>query len=238
MDFLNPFRLNSRARLPLAPRSRCGGRPSTRRGAAAASSGDLPAMATSTARRHPRKVAQPGPPPHLGDASISGNEQFVHLPMHASVWQRWQRPSFSPRVTPAAERQSLSQGVNEKNCGSRCPEVLAETSALEGRVIRVRGRLGVGQISSTLKGCGQEAGQRRCCNSAGGEVIVSDGAEAIRIDGLYCRGDDSRSCCNAPAYGQEVVISGTLLRDTTDYNASDESGWHLANANVCNIDAR
>lgn len=120
----------------------------------------------------------------------------------------------------------------------RPSEVLAATSALEGRVIRVRGRLGVGQISFTLKGCGQESGQRRCCNGAGGEVIVSDRAEAIRIDGLYCRGDDSRSCCNAPAYGQEVVISGTLLGDTTNYNASDESGWHLANANVCNVDSR
>lgn len=120
----------------------------------------------------------------------------------------------------------------------RPSEVLAAASALEGRVIRVRGRLGVGPMFSSSKGCGQEAGRVRCCNRAGGEVIVSDGARVIRIDGLYCHGDDSRSCCNVPAYGQEVVTSGTLLGDTTNYNASDENRWHLANAHVCNVDAR
>jgi hypothetical protein len=119
----------------------------------------------------------------------------------------------------------------------RPSEVLAATSALEGRVIRVRGRLRVGPIFSTRKGCGQEAGRVRCCNRAGGEVIVSDGARTIRIDGLYCHGDDSRSCCNVPAYGQEVVTSGTLLGDT-NYNATDENRWHLTNAQVCNVDAR
>jgi hypothetical protein len=45
------------------------------------------------------------------------------------------------------------------------------------------------------------------------------------IDGASCKGDDSRLCCDLPAYGQFVIVVGRLKRTG--------GWWSLADATIC-----
>lgn len=54
----------------------------------------------------------------------------------------------------------------------------------------------------------------------------------LSVVGLHCAGDESRACCNAPAYGQTVVVTGRLEREHDSWG--NGSGlWQLASASVC-----
>jgi hypothetical protein len=98
--------------------------------------------------------------------------------------------------------------------------------------VRVRGPLHVGSIGSTLMGCRTKTGAPGCCNRAGGEVFIGGDPRPLAVNGLYCVGDDSQVCCNAPAYGQTVVATGRL---TAIANAiPPEPQWMLTSAILCN----
>lgn len=108
-------------------------------------------------------------------------------------------------------------------------EVLSSASKSTGRRISVRGRLGVGLVSGTLAGC-PGSGGRGCCNRTGGPVVLGGASEVLALGGFFCSGDDSQSCCNAPAYGQFVVATGELVPgDSTGSGIN----WTLANAALC-----
>jgi hypothetical protein len=87
--------------------------------------------------------------------------------------------------------------------------ILADAKKLAGKVVQVRGPLGVGGQMTSLVGCGP----RQCCNETAGPVVLGGGARLLPLAGLGCAGDDSASCCNAPAFGQTVVASGRLEAD-------------------------
>jgi hypothetical protein len=102
--------------------------------------------------------------------------------------------------------------------------LVADVQTLKSTIISVKGRLFVGRRASrgttvTEQGAMEtppdscEPGQ--CCNSERRPVVVADdgaGArEGLLLDELDCRGDDSRLCCNAPAFGQAVVATGKLV---------------------------
>lgn len=87
--------------------------------------------------------------------------------------------------------------------------------------ISVRGPLGVGALFRTAVGCQARDG-RACCNRVGGPIVLG-GPITLPLHGLSCGGDESLSCCNAPAYGQSVVATGTLVRGN-----EEKMGEHLA----------
>lgn len=64
-------------------------------------------------------------------------------------------------------------------------------------------------------------------------MVVRGDGESLTLEGLKCSGDLSRVCCNVPALGQPVVVTGTLTwkRHVIPIGAS----WELANPRICEI---
>jgi hypothetical protein len=63
-------------------------------------------------------------------------------------------------------------------------------------------------------------------------VVVGEGDRPLHFWGLgntpSCGGDESRLCCNTPAFGQTVVVKGVLT-------GSNENGWGLQNPELCEL---
>jgi hypothetical protein len=109
-------------------------------------------------------------------------------------------------------------------------EVVREGTRLQGKRIRVAGRLFVGAGSGTMMGCGRldsvvTAGF--CCNSSFYPLVVVSEGRTLRIEGLDCHGDESRACCNFSASGEHVIATGTLEEDR------GPSGWVLQAPELC-----
>jgi hypothetical protein len=57
-------------------------------------------------------------------------------------------------------------------------------------------------------------------------LVVGEGAEPLSLPDYACIGDESRLCCEAPAYGQTVVVTGELGR---------RRGWILTTPTICEV---
>jgi hypothetical protein len=90
-------------------------------------------------------------------------------------------------------------------------DLLPRATGLVGTRIVVRGALSVGSGGRAF--CRPD---EPCCGRNTRAVVV--GAKDLDADGLLfveklgCEGDDSRLCCNVPAYGQQVRVEGQLAR--------------------------
>ena len=69
-----------------------------------------------------------------------------------------------------------------------------------GEKVSVRGVLGVGALSNYPVGC-----EMSCCSQMFAPVVLAGATDVVDLQGLWCRGDESEVCCNAPAYGQTVI---------------------------------
>jgi hypothetical protein len=89
--------------------------------------------------------------------------------------------------------------------------------ALLGQRITVRDRMVVGTWTTRSRpGIGQ------------GSIVLGDGDPPLSLrDGYDCEGDESRLCCDLPAFGQTVVATGTLWRNNE---------WLLRDLTICEID--
>jgi hypothetical protein len=108
--------------------------------------------------------------------------------------------------------------------------------SFESRVVTVRGHLtaGIG-IESTQIGCRGPCTTPApcpayCCNTTSSRVLLTDGTVALALSGFRCGGDDSRLCCNAPAYGQSVVATGELSRA---FSMGAYVQWQLEDPELC-----
>jgi hypothetical protein len=57
-------------------------------------------------------------------------------------------------------------------------------------------------------------------------LVLGEGAEPLSLPDYACIGDESRLCCEAPAYGQTVVVTGELGR---------QPGWILTTPTICEV---
>ena len=116
-------------------------------------------------------------------------------------------------------------------------EIIAAASSLAGQTVRVRGPLGVGELSGFGSGALILCGDVPCCGRVSAPVVLGADNGTLELVGLHCTGDVSRACCNAPAYGQAVVASGRLTRHR-DASGPSTAGWQLVDVSVCEEAAR
>ena len=110
--------------------------------------------------------------------------------------------------------------------GETWSNLAPRASALLGKRITVRDRLFVGAWATSP---GQPVrGVLRIARIDRSSIVLGDGDPPLSLrDGHDCEGDESRLCCDLPAFGQTVVATGTLGR-------SNE--WLLADLTICEID--
>lgn len=72
-----------------------------------------------------------------------------------------------------------------------------------------------------------------CPDSGDASVLVASGNENLILDGSWCYGDSSRTCCSLPVFGQAVIASGVL--SWRESRASAREGWVLKDPEVCEV---
>lgn len=166
---------------------------------------DVPVAVVFEPRRPPTEVAMVGPADPTEWSKTCIVKQGCKLGVAPA-------PPCAPSITPV----SLA--------------ALPAAITLSGRVISVSGELGVGSSFSTMAACRAGDG-RGCCNHTGGQVVLGGASARLPLDGLFCAGDDSAQCCNAPAYGQTVVATGQLVENTGLHLPTEE--WMLTDVTLC-----
>jgi hypothetical protein len=128
-----------------------------------------------------------------------------------------------------AELLKASIAVDEAIDGTRRP----------ANVVAVRGSVVVFSFGCTLKDCGLD---RVCCNTcyrhlglgAAGDTHADTAiirlARAGGSDAFACDADESATCCPIEARGQEVVVSGRLVR-----TEGPEYPYVLEEASLCEV---
>lgn len=99
-----------------------------------------------------------------------------------------------------------------------------------GETLSVSGAIAVSSLGGTMKGCNAPDGIA-CCNRTSGMVVLG-AAPALRLERLFCAGDDSQVCCNAPAYGDTLVATGRLEAEPAGRDAR-LSNYLLAQVRLC-----
>ncbi len=96
----------------------------------------------------------------------------------------------------------------------------------------VRGALGLALGGITFAACADRP-LHQCCNGRGLEAFVGDIPNGVRLDGVRCGGDESRACCNIPAFGQTVVATGRLVEEH-ETSVTERGGyWALTEVTLC-----
>ena len=55
--------------------------------------------------------------------------------------------------------------------------------------------------------------------------MIGKDKNPLLVDGLVCNGDESRRCCAAPAFGQDVIARGKLV--------ASGARWILRSPQLC-----
>jgi len=102
-----------------------------------------------------------------------------------------------------------------------------------GEVVGLRGQIFRSTSWTTELACIAAPGEPSlCCNTTSAEATLVLGEVTVELPRLACVGDDSRACCNFPAFGADVVAFGTLEREASAA-ANTASGWFLKDAALC-----
>jgi hypothetical protein len=145
-----------------------------------------------------------GPPPPSPDASVFD-------PPHTGAWEDKCQihqpcehvPAQLPRCPDGYEAKDWSQTEPWKLDGQA---VTVRGPLVASRRIRRRGLAAVAAIYGITLPSGPCGAQH-----AEAPIVIGGLYQELAIESLWCRGDDSRLCCNAPAYGQTVIATGRLV---------------------------
>jgi hypothetical protein len=165
------------------------------------------------------------PRPSLGDLAVIDGPPATAAKTKCQI----QRPCPHPV-------QTLPPCAGDNDPGRPVAEILAKTKSLSGGIVRVRGALGVGALHPIRYGTSDSNttcdSAVSCCRRLETFALVGSPEGALALEYLGCVGDESRACCNAPAYGQSVIATGVLVRQQEERM---QAGWRLVNATVCEV---
>jgi hypothetical protein len=100
--------------------------------------------------------------------------------------------------------------------------------------VSVRGPLGLALGGVTFRACDSWPQTKHiCCNGRSVEVFVGDIPNGARLVGLRCGGDESRACCDVPAFGQTVVATGTIVEEDRTSVTGRGGRWALTDPTLC-----
>jgi hypothetical protein len=173
------------------------------------------------------------PMPSLGDlAVLEGPRAGADATAGAKKNCQVQRPCPHP-----VQKLPTCEGDNDR--GRPVSEILAKAQSLAGGVVRVRGALGVGALVprpfSGIVGSNTRCDPTvSCCKWFETSALVGGPNAALALEHLGCGGDESRACCNVPAYGQTVIATGVLVREQPEWTGATV-GWRLVNGSVCEV---
>jgi hypothetical protein len=115
-------------------------------------------------------------------------------------------------------------------------QLQARADTLIGKSIRVAGPLILGERSRNrgskpipshnLVARSTRCEPGECCRHDPWRAAIDGGERILELESLECAGDDSRLCCNVPAFGQEVSASGILRQH-------NGTGWLLSSPQLC-----
>jgi hypothetical protein len=120
---------------------------------------------------------------------------------------------------------SIREAMRARTDGARLVYAGEEANALDGTRVALSGPLELDDGAfSSMVACAPGT----CCNEIEKNVVLGERPHALKLDGLTCRGDESRLCCNVLAHGQSVIVSGTLRRVGPIW-------WELEDASLCEV---
>ena len=168
-------------------------------------------------------VFEPRPP--LGDLAVIDGPAATTTKPNCQIHRPC--PKLVQRIPPC---------VDDSDAGRPASEILAKTESVAGGKVRVRGVLGVGGLRPSPNGF-FTGGTRcnpavSCCRDLWTPALIGGPDSALAIDRHGCAGDESRACCDLPAFGQQVIATGRLERERQDLTTV---GWRLVDASVCEV---
>ena len=165
------------------------------------------------------------PRPSLGDLAVIDDPPAAATRKNCQI----ERPCLYP--VPR-----LPTCAGDDDPGIPVSEILAKAKSLSGGIVRVRGALGVGTLRPIPNPFFSSSNLCRpavsCCKQLESPALVGGPDGALALDRLGCVGDESRACCNIPAYGQPVIATGVLSLEPEERTTV---GWRLVNASVCEV---
>lgn len=105
--------------------------------------------------------------------------------------------------------------------------VLRSETLAAGDAVTVRGQLGLGGGFRPAIQCGP------CCMRAHSGVLLGTPPAAFHLESFGCSGDESRQCCDVPAFGQFVVASGKVQAASFDWVHLYGVNWSLIDVKLC-----
>jgi hypothetical protein len=102
----------------------------------------------------------------------------------------------------------------------------------QGQIVALRGSLTLAPVITTARACRPKPHDPAalCCNQIGTAAVVQCGNTPVLLDRLGCSGDESRLCCDTPAFGQPVVALGKLVRIPVGPGGIE---WQLEGPKLC-----
>jgi hypothetical protein len=98
-----------------------------------------------------------------------------------------------------------------------------------GARVAVRGPLGLFGGIVQAPGCDRT---KRCCTRRTAHAFLGTAPRGVFLRDMGCVGDESRQCCDLPAFGEELVATGTLLAIPGELRIAGIA-WELEQVELC-----